>query len=127
MTDQDWTPERIADARRLLAEVDPVLPLRVLHGGDAYDVVTDDEGDSLAKVRDGDVAALITTAVNALPSLLAAVEERDRLRAARAAIAAIPTREETLGGQRFKYVKLGEVLAVLDAALAPREGERDGE
>lgn len=42
---------------------------------------------------------------------------RSSLTAARVQIAAIPTREEWLGGQRTKYVQVADVLYIVDEAL----------
>jgi hypothetical protein len=55
----------------------------------------------------------------------ALTQERARVREARNAIEAMPTREEWLGGQRTRYVQVSEVLYLLDAALAraPQEGK----
>lgn len=43
--------------------------------------------------------------------------------ALRAAIKKIPTREERLGGQTFKYVKLSEVLDLLDTSPVETNGD----
>ena len=41
-----------------------------------------------------------------------------------AAIEAMPTREEILGGQRFKYIQLGEAVDTIRAALAAIQKEK---
>ena len=48
------------------------------------------------------------------------LNEKIRSMELREKIAAMPTREESLGGQRFKYVQLGEVLGYFDEIVKPR-------
>lgn len=56
--------------------------------------------------------------IRALKAKLAAAEAREAgLRKARADIAAMPTREEWIGGQRAQYIQAAEVLYIIDSAL----------
>ena len=92
----DLTPETVAELRRLLDAATPG-PWMVGDEGDDVAVIVD-EGDEFSSIQiaadlhQGDDgltdARLIAAAVNALPALLDAAEERDALRAERDALAA---------------------------------------